>query len=50
MTSVVAAEVNVSALIDGHPISRFQIRVALLCAATVFLDGFDAQAIGCRQE
>src|SRR5215831_16766081 len=40
------AEVNVPALIDGHPISRFQIRVAVLCAAVVFLDGFDAQAIG----
>ncbi len=39
-------EVNVSALIDGHRISPFQVRVALLCAAVVFLDGFDAQAIG----
>src|SRR2546426_8025353 len=41
-----APEVDVPALIDAQKISPFQIRVALLCAAVVFMDGFDAQAIG----
>ena len=41
-----ASEVNVPALIDAQKISPFQVRVALLCAAVVFMDGFDAQAIG----
>jgi len=38
--------VDVPALIDAQKISAFQIRVALLCAAVVFMDGFDTQAIG----
>jgi MFS transporter, AAHS family, 4-hydroxybenzoate transporter len=47
MTAAAAApEVNVPALIDQQKISAFQIRVAVLCAAVVFMDGFDAQAIG----
>jgi MFS transporter, AAHS family, 4-hydroxybenzoate transporter len=47
MTAAAAApEVNVTALIDQQKISAFQIRVAVLCAAVVFMDGFDAQAIG----
>jgi AAHS family 4-hydroxybenzoate transporter-like MFS transporter len=41
-----APEVNVPALIDQQKVSAFQIRVAALCAAVVFMDGFDAQAIG----
>ena len=44
--SAAASEVNVPALIDEQKISALQIRVALLCAAVVFMDGFDAQAIG----
>ena len=40
------AEVDVTRLIDQQKISRFQIMVAGLCAAVVFMDGFDAQAIG----
>src|SRR5262249_19816663 len=44
--SAAAPEVNVPALIDQQKIGAFQIRVALLCAAVVFMDGFDAQAIG----
>jgi MFS transporter, AAHS family, 4-hydroxybenzoate transporter len=39
-------DVDVTKLIDQQKISRFQILVALLCAAVVFMDGFDAQAIG----
>jgi AAHS family 4-hydroxybenzoate transporter-like MFS transporter len=38
--------VDVPDLIDGQKVSGFQIRVLLLCAAVVFMDGFDAQAIG----
>lgn len=38
--------VDVPALIDGQKVSGFQVRVLLLCAAVVFMDGFDAQAIG----
>ncbi len=41
-----APQVNVPALIDEQKIGTFQIRVAVLCAAVVFMDGFDAQAIG----
>lgn len=32
--------------IDGRPLSRFQLRVAVLCAALILLDGFDAQIMG----
>jgi AAHS family 4-hydroxybenzoate transporter-like MFS transporter len=33
---------NVRLVIDGRPISGFQVGVAVLCGAIVFLDGFDA--------
>jgi AAHS family 4-hydroxybenzoate transporter-like MFS transporter len=39
-------DVDVTGLIDRQRISRYQIMVAALCAAVVFMDGFDAQAIG----
>ena len=32
--------------IDRQPVGGFQIRLLLLCAAVLFLDGFDTQAIG----
>ena len=32
--------------IDHQPVGGFQIRLLLLCAAVLFLDGFDTQAIG----
>ena len=38
--------VDVAELIDQQKIGRFQIRVLLLCAAAMFVDGFDTQAIG----
>ena len=44
--SAAVPEVNVPELIDQRKISAFQIRIAVLCAAVVFMDGFDAQAIG----
>jgi AAHS family 4-hydroxybenzoate transporter-like MFS transporter len=40
------ADIDVTKLIDKQKISRYQIIVAGLCAAVVFMDGFDAQAIG----
>jgi MFS transporter, AAHS family, 4-hydroxybenzoate transporter len=33
-------------LLDGHPVGSFQIRVLVLCALAVGLDGFNTQAIG----
>ncbi|OAS19600.1 MFS transporter [Methylobacterium platani] len=38
--------IDVTAFIDGQPVGRFQIRLLLLCAAVLFTDGFDTQAIG----
>jgi MFS transporter, AAHS family, 4-hydroxybenzoate transporter len=38
--------VDIAAFIDKQPIGRFQIRLLLLCAAVLFIDGFDTQAIG----
>ena len=38
--------VNVADFIDRHPVGGFQIRLLLLCAAVLFIDGFDTQAIG----
>ena len=38
--------IDVPALLDDRKIGAFQIRVVMLCAAVVFMDGFDAQAIG----
>jgi MFS transporter, AAHS family, 4-hydroxybenzoate transporter len=37
---------DVGQLIDDRPIGRFQLGAAIICAAIVFLDGFDAQVIG----
>ncbi|HEX8107771.1 MAG TPA: MFS transporter [Kofleriaceae bacterium] len=37
-----AGTLDVRRLIDERPASRFQVGVAVLCAAIVFLDGFDA--------
>jgi AAHS family 4-hydroxybenzoate transporter-like MFS transporter len=41
-----AGVVDVPELLDQQKISGYQIRVAALCAAVVFLDGFDTQVIG----
>ncbi len=35
-----------SEIIDGRPLSRFQIRTIVLCGVVLVLDGFDAQIIG----
>src|ERR1700731_3343259 len=41
-----ASLVDVAGFIDEQPVGRFQIRLLLACAAVLFLDGFDTQAIG----
>ena len=41
-----ASPVDVVEFIDQQPVGGFQIRLLLICAAVLFLDGFDTQAIG----
>src|SRR5277367_863261 len=41
-----APVVDLVDFIDRQPIGGFQIRLLLTCAAVLFLDGFDTQAIG----
>ncbi|HET6838627.1 MAG TPA: MFS transporter [Bradyrhizobium sp.] len=41
-----ASLVDVAQFIDRQPVGRFQIRLLLACAAVLFIDGFDTQAIG----
>jgi AAHS family 4-hydroxybenzoate transporter-like MFS transporter len=38
--------IDIVDFIDRQPIGGFQIRLLLMCAAVLFLDGFDTQAIG----
>jgi AAHS family 4-hydroxybenzoate transporter-like MFS transporter len=40
------SQVDVADFIDAQPVGGFQIRLLLICAAVLFLDGFDTQAIG----
>jgi AAHS family 4-hydroxybenzoate transporter-like MFS transporter len=41
----VTRTVNVSDVIDNQPVGAFQLRVFFLCAAVLFVDGFDVQGI-----
>jgi len=41
-----ASPVDVAGYIDQQPVGGFQIKLLLTCAAVLFLDGFDTQAIG----
>jgi AAHS family 4-hydroxybenzoate transporter-like MFS transporter len=41
-----ATTVDVAEFIDAQPVGGFQVRLLLTCAAVLFLDGFDTQAIG----
>ena len=41
-----STSVDIPAVIGGQPFGRFHLRVTLLCAAALFIDGFDVQAIG----
>jgi MFS transporter, AAHS family, 4-hydroxybenzoate transporter len=52
-TTVMASEahhgaplVDVAEFIDQQPVGGFQLKLLLTCAAVLFLDGFDTQAIG----
>jgi MFS transporter, AAHS family, 4-hydroxybenzoate transporter len=38
--------IEIADFIDRQPIGGFQIKLLLMCAAVLFLDGFDTQAIG----
>ncbi len=38
--------IDIADFIDRQPIGGFQIKLLLMCAAVLFLDGFDTQAIG----
>ena len=46
LTASPSASVDISRFIDERPVSGFQIRLLVLCAATLIIDGFDTQAIG----
>ena len=41
-----ASTVDVAAFIDAQPVGAFQIKLSLICASVLFLDGFDTTAIG----
>jgi MFS transporter, AAHS family, 4-hydroxybenzoate transporter len=41
-----ASLVDVAEFIDRQPVGGFQVKLLLTCAAVLFLDGFDTQAIG----
>src|SRR3982074_347037 len=41
-----ASQVDVADFIDEQPVGGFQLKLLLTCAAVLFLDGFDTQAIG----
>jgi AAHS family 4-hydroxybenzoate transporter-like MFS transporter len=41
-----ASTVDVAAFIDAQPVGAFQIKLLLICASVLFLDGFDTTAIG----
>lgn len=41
-----APDIDVAAFIDDQPVGRLHIRLLILCAAVLFADGFDTQAIG----
>src|SRR3984957_10192619 len=41
-----APQIDVAEFIDQQPVGGFQLKLLLTCAAVLFLDGFDTQAIG----
>lgn len=44
--NVAASRLDLTALIDERPVSRFQVWMLVLLGASVVMDGFDAQAMG----
>jgi MFS transporter, AAHS family, 4-hydroxybenzoate transporter len=45
-SSQAGGAIDVADFIDRQPIGAFQLKLLLICAAVLFLDGFDTQAIG----
>ena len=45
-SSQAGGAIDVADFIDRQPIGAFQLKLLLTCAAVLFLDGFDTQAIG----
>ena len=45
-SSQAGGAIDVADFIDRQPVGGFQLRLLLTCAAVLFLDGFDTQAIG----
>ena len=43
--SVSPSTLDVTSFIDARKVGGFQLAVIALCAAVVFIDGFDTQAI-----
>ena len=41
-----AEAIDIAAVIDQQPVGGYQIRLLLICAGVLFIDGFDTQAIG----
>jgi MFS transporter, AAHS family, 4-hydroxybenzoate transporter len=41
-----SSAVDVAAFIDAQPVGAFQVKLLLICATVLFLDGFDTTAIG----
>src|SRR3954468_14304624 len=41
-----ASQLDVAGFIEAQPVGAFQVKLLLTCAAVLFLDGFDTQAIG----
>ena len=46
MEAAAAERVDVADFIDRRPVGRFQVQIVCMCAAVLFADGFDTQAIG----
>src|ERR1700728_2533620 len=42
----VTSSLDVAGFIDAQPVGGFHIKLLLICAAVLFLDGFDTTAIG----
>ena len=41
-----SSALDIRRFIDDRPVSRYQLLVAVMCGLIVFVDGFDAQAMG----
>ena len=46
MSTTATARIDLPAFIDTQPVGRGQVLLLVLCAAVLFVDGFDTQAIG----